>query len=160
MSVISNSDDVDISTKSTASSRLQGKFPSLPMVQKLSSSNKCQEPLSKIIEENEFIKKDVFYITKSLRHTLTILHQQNMASSWESWSEQQVYKWIQTILESNIDDTASIDTFMAEFGQHCVNGKVLKKMKEKQLLRAFKAHFKQQKFGIWIFVADAIHSLK
>lgn len=143
MSVPPNKAAVDISTKSTANGRMQPKCSSWRMTPNAG--------------ENQSIKQDVLFFMQALQHTCAIVDQPKLL--WQSWTQQEVYQWIQSILETNIDDAASIDAFMAEFAIHCVNGKVLKIIKDQKLLGTFKKHFKQQTFGIWVFVANAIDSL-
>ena len=116
-------------------------------------------------KRDAMIEEECLFFWQAWQRTCTFLQHKDESKRvskihWHSWSQQHVTQWIQSILVKNIDDHQAINNFMIEFEAHCVNGKVLKKMKEQNVLKDFKLLFANQSFGIWMFVEDAILSLK
>ena len=79
---------------------------------------------------------------------------------WQTWTSQDVLKWIGNRLENKLGNEQEyqqvVEQFMTQFEGQRINGSTLADIKEKpNLFEKFKGHFDCKHAGIWIAVESA-----
>lgn len=80
-------------------------------------------------------------------------------TSYEKWNQEDVLKWIRRNLDDNSIDNERIESFLDEFSQKYVTGKMLTQLKHSErLIDDLKSQFSKENqiFGLWLVVKTAI----